>query len=155
MLQLLCLALLPHSFHVSLTEMEYNAEAKAVEVMICIFSDDLEQALAKHTGRRIILDRTEDAEQRVVAYLKTVFQLKDKSKVIQMTWLGMEVGVKKSWLYFSFQTDRLKGCQLRNTLLSELFHDQLNTVNFAEAGQRGSLIFKAGEDFKAIDLGKK
>ena len=50
-----------HAFHTSLTEIQYNAKEKSLEISIRMFTDDLEAALTKaNNGQKIMIGGKND-----------------------------------------------------------------------------------------------
>ncbi len=155
-MNLLCLcmlALLPHKFHASITELEVNPETGKIEVVMRLFTDDLESALGKRLGRTIVIDR-EDLSGEVLAYARDVFRIEDaKGQLLALSWVGMEVQVKNTFVYLELdQPAQLEGLTLVQRVFYELFNDQVNTVNHKHGARHGTLTFKSGDKAKALTL---
>lgn len=153
---LLCLcmlACLPHKFHASITELEVNPETGKIEVVMRLFTDDLESALGKRLGRPVVIDR-DDLSGEVLAYARDVFRIEDgKGQLLTLNWVGMEVQVKNTFVYLELdQPAALEGMTLVQRVFCELFNDQVNTVNHKHGDRHGTLIFKSGDKSKALTL---
>src|SRR4028119_610681 len=133
-----------HKFHTSFTEAEYNAKEGSLQITLRTFPDDLELILGKRSGKSVRLDRKQDAEPLLVAYLQETFQLKNsKGEIVKLSWVGMDAGVDSAWLYFEARLpDGLAGAQLRNQFLFDLYDDQVNLVNVKQDKQKRALTFK-------------
>ncbi len=147
------LALLPHKFHASITELELNEQTGKLEVVMRLFTDDLEAALSKRLGRTVVIDR-EDLGQAVLAYARDVLQISDAGgKALTLNWVGMEVQVKNTFVYVELDKPAaLEGVTLVQRVFYELFRDQVNTVNFKHGDRHGTLVFKTGDKAKALIL---
>jgi hypothetical protein len=141
-----------HKFYTSLAQVEYNAGEKTVEVTLRVFADDLELALKRRAGREVRLDRTQDAAQLVLAYLRDTFEIKNRggqSKTLK--WVGMELRAGVAWLYFEAEMpEGLAGARLRDHVLFELFDEQVNTASVRYPDARGDLVFVRGDGERAV-----
>lgn len=144
-----------HKYYTSLAQVEYNAEAKSVEVTLRVFADDLELALTRRAGRVVSLDRTKEADRLVMAYLRDTFELKNRDgETKALKWVGMELRAGTVWLYVEAEMpEGLAGARLRDHLLFELFDKQVNTVSVRYAGARADLVFARGDGERAVPKG--
>ena len=152
---LLIIALAPaasaHRYHTSVTRLEYNAEEKSVEITVQTFVDDLEAALSKRAGAQVHLDGSKDANALLFDYVRSVFQLRSGNEIGQLQWIGMESKGHSAWIYLQIKTPASVSkssskAVLSNTLLFELFEDQVNIVNIHNHRRVASLVFKRGGD---------
>ncbi len=133
-----------HDFHSSFAEMYYNRQEKAFQVELKLFSDDLENALTKFSGKKYLLgglgkDRTYD--EVLVKYLEQKFRLVHKKRKTLATihYIGKEIGVETVTAYFEIPfNDKLSYYELQNTIMLELFDDQSNIVLIQKDGKRKS-----------------
>jgi len=145
---------LAHRYHTSFAEADYNRDEQSLQVSLRTFADDLENILSRRAGKRISLERRKEAEPLLLAYLQECFQIKSSSgEVSKLSWVGMEVKVDAVWLYFEAKVPGgLKGVQMRNRFLQDLFNDQRNVINFKEGEQKTALTFVRGDAFKAVEM---
>lgn len=143
---------LPHKYHASLTEMELNPESGKFEVVLRLFTDDLERALGKRAQQKIVLDTYAQAEPSTFAYVQSVLVMKDgDGKPCTATWVGMEVEIKHTWVYVEIDAPKdLSKAALSVRTFFGLFGNQLNTVNIKAGTQSASMTFQPGERFKPI-----
>lgn len=141
-----------HKFYTSLAQVEYNAETGTVEVSMRVFADDLELALTRRAGRPVKLDRTKDADQLALAYLRETFVLRNRDgETKALRFVGMEVKEQVAWLYFEAEMpEGLAGARLRDHVLFELFERQVNVVDFKWAGGRSDLVFVRGDGEREV-----
>jgi hypothetical protein len=140
-----------HKFHASLTEVEYDAADRTLEIAVRLFPDDLEAALARRSGRRIAID-AEGADRRMLEYLRdTLVITGPRGEAYELSWVGMEATVGTVWVYLQAGAPAgLAGGRIRNEMFLELFDDQVNTVNVKDGSRRATIVLKAGELEKPI-----
>ena len=146
-----------HKYYTSLAQVEYNAEAKSVEVSLRVFADDLELALTRRTGRAVSLDRTKDADRLVLDYLRDTFGIRNRGgEAKALKWVGMELRAGVAWLYLEAEMpEGLAGARLRDHVLFELFAEQVNTVSVSYPGARADLVFARGDGERAVPAPRK
>ena len=142
---------LAHKFHESLAQLDYNEEARTVEMSLRLFADDLEDSLSRRAGRKIRVDK-EGAAALILAYLQDAFELRNGGgEAKRFRWVGMEVKVDVVWVYV--ETDMPEGLehsQLRNRIFFDLFDDQINRVNITSGAAKAYYVFKPGDPFKSF-----
>ena len=144
---------LAHKFHESLAQLDYNEEARTVEMSFRLFSDDLEESLSRRAGRKIRLDKTQDADALTLAYLQNSFELKNRSgETKALRWVGMEIKVDVVWVYVEADMPEwADGVQLRNRIFFDLFDDQINRVNLISGRAKAFFVFKPGDQFQKFN----
>ena len=141
-----------HKFHTSFAEADYNERERSLEITLRTFPDDLELILGKRSGKSVRLDRKQETEPLLVAYLQETFELKNaKGETLKLSWVGMDAGVDSAWLYFEARMpEGFAGAQLRNQFLFDLYDDQINLVNVKQDDKKHALTFKNGDKFQAL-----
>jgi hypothetical protein len=132
------LALPSHPVHVSVTEIEYDAAEKELEIMMRIFIDDLENALRqyhKQAGLDILNTDEATAKKLIGAYLLDNFQVVLDNRKTQMEYLGQEVEGQAFICYILAPGVRnWTTAEVTNRILFELFDDQSNIVHVTSGG---------------------
>lgn len=130
-------AALAHPFHVSLAEAEYNAKDRMLEVALRVHPSDLEEALRRQAGRRIVLEKETESVPQIQNWLRQSLVFKSSSgKVAEIRWVGQEVSVQEAWLYFEVPLPQgLENVEITNRIFFDLLPDQVNTINIRD-GQR-------------------
>lgn len=154
-LSLVCIAFAPealaHKYHTSVTRLEYNAEERSAEITIQTFADDLEDILSKRAGKSVRLDASKDVERLAFDYLRSVIELRSRNGSSELQWVGMEVKGGTVWLYvLAKMPEGLSKASVRNSLLFDLFEDQVNIVNVWYETKKTSLVFKRGDNMQEI-----
>jgi hypothetical protein len=140
-----------HEFHVSLAEMEWNAEFGNFEVAIRLAPEDLEHALATRTGQALRLSSTAGVDSLLADYVADHFVITGPDGPARApVWVGKEVSSRAAWLYLEYPAPELRGLRLRNTLLFELDETQVNTVNIRAGESRFSLVFTRNTPVQAL-----
>jgi hypothetical protein len=142
---------LAHKYHTSVTRLEYNAEERSAEITIQTFADDLEDILSKRAGKSVRLDASKDVERLAFDYVRSVIELKSRNGSSELQWVGMEVKGSTVWLYvLAKMPEGLAKASVRNSLLFDLFEDQVNIVNVWYGEKKTSLVFKRGDNMQEI-----
>ncbi len=145
-----------HAFHTSLTEIQYNAKEKSLEISIRMFTDDLETALTKaNNGQKVMIGGKNDNSDAVLnKYIQQHFAIITPQKQKKsLTVLGKEIEGDATWVYVEIPNSQdFKGHILYNNLMQELFDDQTNLVNFLYAGNKKTYLFNAKTRAVEIDL---
>jgi hypothetical protein len=141
-----------HKFHTSFTEADYNAAERSLQITLRTFPDDLEKILGRRRGKPVRLDRKQEAEPLLVAYLQETFQLKNaQGEAVKLSWVGMDAGIDSAWLYFEARLpEGTAGASLRNQFMFDLYDDQINLVNVKQHDRKHALTFKNGDTFQPL-----
>lgn len=144
-----------HAFHTSLTEIQYNAKEKSLEISIRMFTDDLETALTKaNNGQKIMVGGKNDNSDAVLnKYVQQHFAILTPQKQKKpMTVLGKELEGDATWVYVEMPNAQdFKGNILYNNIMQELFDDQTNLVNFLQPNGKKTYLFNAKTKIAEIE----
>lgn len=131
-----------HPFYVSVTEINYNAGDKTLEISCKIFTDDFEAALAKSTGVKVDLFNPKDkqaADRSIAAYIKKHLVIKLDNKIASLEFVGFERENEAVWSYLQVSNTSVpKKVEINNDLLYELFTQQINLMHVSVGGNRKS-----------------
>ncbi|HHP7242844.1 MAG TPA: DUF6702 family protein [Cyclobacteriaceae bacterium] len=123
-----------HPFHVSVCEIAYDQEDKALEITHRIFLDDMENALREyHDLTQFDITRpTENLElnELLRAYFNENFKIKVNEEPLKYEFLGFEL--EKDVIYAYLQVVNLTSfndLEVFNTILIQMFDDQENLVH--------------------------
>ena len=131
-----------HPFHVSVAEIEYNAESKKLECALRIWPEDLEKALNKLSEVKIDLDSAKDIDERIFKYMQSKIKISDGEKASNLIWVGKELEIKQGWLYFEVETGaKPDDFSFSNQMFFELQDEQVNMFNFKSDDRRASISF--------------
>jgi hypothetical protein len=132
-----------HPLYISVTEMNYNAADKNLEVSCKIFADDFEKTLASAYHTKVDLTapaNKAEADKMVKEYIKSHLQLKLDNKAVTLDFVGFEKENDAIWSYFqvSHQAPAPKRVDVVNSILFELYDKQINIMHVSVGGQRKS-----------------
>jgi hypothetical protein len=141
-----------HTFHTSLTRMDYNAKEKLAEISIQLFTHDLVPALERFTKKTVDLEKTPDLDKTILRYLDANFILKNKkSEAKKLVWVGKEQRVDTIYVYVQIPLEEDFGeYSLQNTIFFESFPKQANLVVARYNEKKSDLLYKIGEGEKLI-----
>ena len=143
-----------HTYHTTLTRMNYNQNEKLVEVTIQLFTHDLIPTLEKRIKKQIDLEKTPDIDKSILKYLDENFVLKDKrGEKKHLVWVGKEIKADTVFVFVEIASsqDFFENYSLQNTLFFESFPEQTNFVIARFDEKKADLLFKAGDKFKVIE----
>ncbi len=144
-----------HDFHTSLAQVYYNKSSQAFEVTLRVFTDDLETALAQENGnKKVDLTDAQQADSVIAGYLNKHFAVIDRqNKKKQMKYVGKELEVDVTWIYIEIPMGGgVEGIQIQNSILMEIFDDQVNIINFKYLSTERTYLYRAKQTIQRVDL---
>jgi hypothetical protein len=131
-----------HPFHVSTTEINYNATDKSLEISCRIFTDDFESCLAKsfHTKIDLSAANMKTAMDTIVKkYISQHLQIKADGKLAAIKYLGFEKQDEAIDIYFEADNiPTVKKVDVTDSILFDLYDDQLSIIHVIVGGNRKS-----------------
>ncbi len=141
-----------HTYHTSLTRIDYNQKEKVAEISIQLFTHDLVPVLERRSKKRVDLEKTPEIDKIILDYLNENFVLKDKeAEAKKLVWVGKEIKTDIIFVYVEVPMEKdLEGMSLQNTIFFESFSEQTNLVIARFNEKKSDLLFKPGDKFKEI-----
>jgi len=131
-----------HPLHVSTTEINFNARDKTLEVSCRIFSDDFEAILVKLYKQKTDLSNANmktAMDELVKKYLLSHLQLKANGKAVAMNYIGFEIDHEATNIYLEVEKmPAVKSVEVNDTILYDMFDDQMSIVHVVKASTRKS-----------------
>lgn len=131
-----------HPLHVSTTEINFNAKDKTLEVSCRIFSDDFETILAKLYKQKIDLNSANmktEMDGLIKKYLLSHLQLKANGKGTVLNYIGFEIDREATNIYLEVERiPAIKSVEVNDTILYDLFDDQMSIVHVVKGSTRKS-----------------
>lgn len=145
-----------HRYHTSLTKIEYNPRSESAEITIDLFTHDLEKVLGRIAGKKIDIDKSDEADRVLQNYLRAHFEIKDKNgATLEPAWVGTESKADMTTVYMELAGARdFEGFTVKNTIFFETFREQTNLVTLKFGERKIDLLFKAGDKFKEVKAKK-
>ncbi|MBS1655715.1 MAG: hypothetical protein JSU05_12770 [Bacteroidetes bacterium] len=131
-----------HPFHVSVTEINHNAKDKILEVSCKLFTDDFEKVLETKYKTEVDLVHPKDQaamDKLVSDYLRNHLSLKVDGKAVTLSYVGFEH--QEEAVYGYLEVDNItsvKKVEITNTILHDLFTDQVSIMHVIVNGNRKS-----------------
>ncbi|MBY0245323.1 MAG: hypothetical protein K2Q03_07725 [Sphingobacteriaceae bacterium] len=117
----------------SSTDVVYNAKEKSLEINCKIFTDDFENALRKNYKTKVDLIGVKfqkNMDVLVKKYLETHLQIEVNGHKSAPNYIGFEIDNESVSVYFEIDNvNSLKELKFSNTILYDLFDDQMNLIN--------------------------
>ncbi len=142
----------PHPYHVSATEMEYDARGKRIEISTKIFTDDFEEVLRNRYKQKVDLANPALREQMtplIAKYITTHLSIKNNGKALPLQLFGWEIDHEAVFIYTVAGAPGFnpRNILIEKTILYDLFDDQVNIVHFIYNRQRKSnkLVYPKGK----------
>ena len=141
-----------HTFHTSLTRIDYNAKEKLAEISIRLFTHDFVPVLERFAGKNVDLEKMPDVDKLILKYLDANFVLKDKKGAAKkLVWVGKEQKVDAVYIYVEIPLDEdFDNYTLQNTIFFETFRKQVNVVVARYGEKKVDLSFNVGDKEKLI-----
>jgi hypothetical protein len=132
-----------HPLHVSTTEIEFNSKEKSLEISCRIFTDDFETVLGKQFKTKVDLNKQTMhtvMDELVKKYINANLQYKVNGKNLTATYVGFEKDNEATNIYLEIDNvSSLQSLNLSNSILYDLFDDQMNILHVVKAGTRKSV----------------
>ncbi len=147
------LALARHTYHSSILELRLNPRQQQVELALKVFTDDLENALSQGQPQHLSLQDPR-AQALAAAYLREHLALalpaasaRQPRQALALQFVGMQPEKDAYWLYAKAKLPRAApAIWLRNTVMLDLFSDQMNIVNAESGPKKVSELYRAGHE---------
>lgn len=132
-----------HPYHISVCDIEHNAENKSLQVSQRVFLDDLEEVLNERFAIQIDVTNPDNRAYRdslIQVYLFENINIKVNGKEKKRSYLGNEIEEDGMWCYIEyFGVKKVSTLDITNTVFFDKFDDQANIIHFKYAGKTKSL----------------
>jgi hypothetical protein len=141
-----------HTYHTSLTRMDYNAKDKNIEISMQLFVHDVTPMLERRLKKRVDIEKTAEVDGEILRYLSETFVFQNKKGEVQnLKWVGKEFENDVVYIYVEIPfEDAPEGTKLQNTIFFESFPEQTNLVIAHFGEKKINLLYKAGDKFKDL-----
>ncbi len=121
-----------HEYFVSTTQVEYISEKNSIQITIRIFTDDIEEVIAK--GSNLVLDPDSDSIQinkKINQYIIEKFKILVNDKPVVQDFIGKEYKNDLVQAYFEIKlVEKIKKISFENNILLEHLPGQQNIIYF-------------------------
>jgi len=140
-----------HPLHTTLTEVTVDSAMHRVRVMVRVFADDFGTAVTRqaHLAAVPVGRAWSDAADR---YVSTAVSITDRTnRPVALRSCGTRRSADLLWICLEGTTLEspleLRG---RNSMLCDLFSDQVNIVQFVAGAQKHSVLFTRGDGVRRL-----
>lgn len=139
-----------HKYYISVTQVNYVKEKKAIQIISRIFIDDLEEVLKVRYDEHITLSETNDSEI-INTYIERYLKDKIKFKINQLdknfAYIGKEYDGDIVRCYLEIENiEMITSIEIKNKVLFDLFDDQQNLIKLKINLEHKSLILTPQKD---------
>jgi len=124
---------LKHPFFMCVTDIKHNIKQQSLNISIKLFTNDIENALKKTTGKPIDLlnpKNKPEMEMELFNYIKNRFVLNNNQKPITLNFIGYEREEDVIWVYLEGKkVNQPKTLKINTTLLYDYLPQQTNIVH--------------------------
>ncbi|MBT8220429.1 MAG: hypothetical protein KJP00_11415 [Bacteroidia bacterium] len=150
-----------HDFHLSNVEIEYNAKAQSLQMIMHLFIDDLEDGIAQSgVDKKLYLcteREVEGADQYIRDYISSKFSVSVDGQPMEYVFLGKETSEDIVAMDCYLEIENLNSVseiEISNDLLMEVFDDQVNIIKLKSTltGKKGFMMLKKGSHTDTVQL---
>lgn len=139
-----------HKYYVSLSDIQYNAKNKSVEIIMNVFIDDIEEALNKDfniDAQISNLNEVANINGYFKEYLEKNFKITINSEAKTYNFLGKEYDGDTVYFYLEIENILdIKTINITNTVLVNHFSKQENLIKVKVGSKMKSLILTKRND---------
>jgi hypothetical protein len=150
------LSAVPHPFHVSVVEMNHNAQEKTVEISCKIFTDDFEKVLAKNYNTKADLTNPPNKvamDSLVKKYIFSHLSLRINGRPATLVYVGFETDKEASYGYVEVDNiPSVSKVDITNSLMYDQFDDQVNIMHVIVNGNRKSTKLEYPEKSISVEF---
>lgn len=121
-----------HPFYMSVCE--FNWKDKELNASVKMFTNDLEDALRKSSGKKVDLingTNKEELNALISEYIKKRLKVKINNEPLSFQFIGFEREEDAIWSYIEYKNcPKPKNIEIENSLLYDYINNQINIVHF-------------------------
>ncbi len=142
-----------HAFHVSVCEVYHNPDTKSLEISMKIFMNDIELAIQNESHAEFTLIGAGEPEEALLkAYVITHYKISVDGDEVDLNWVGYEIKGDALQCYLEGkEIHKISQIEFDDTLLTEVFEDQINLVHFQYKEEMKSLKATKDNPRQSID----
>tara|TARA_R110002126_G_scaffold291415_2_gene452258 strand:- start:35683 stop:36180 length:498 start_codon:yes stop_codon:yes gene_type:complete len=140
-----------HKYYLSLTQINYKSEAKAIQIIINVFMDDIETALNKDNNIDLQLTTKKELKNNEVyfeKYLKEKLFFKVNDTTKNFNYIGKEYEGDLVFFYLEIENiPEVKIIEVTNNMLTKHFEKQQNLVKCKVDKKNKSILLTKEENY--------
>ena len=147
-----------HTYFFGVTELNVNNNTKHLEIIHQFTAHDIENTIAQQQDVNFSPEHPQ-YDEFIQAYFEKHFLLRRNNQRVKLHWLGFEVKRGQLYAYQESDTENfLTNLVVKNTILTDTYTQQVNTVNYQELTigsiLQGSLTFNQVQQNAVINNSK-
>lgn len=133
-----------HKFYVSVTQINFAQDKKAIQITSRIFIDDLNNTLEKKHKKKFYIGSTKESEEEIQLmknYFNENFSIKVNSKSKPTVYLDKEVEDDVIILYHVIRdVSKINSLEIKNTTLFDFLPEQQHIIHTQISGKKLSAL---------------
>ncbi|MCG2461209.1 hypothetical protein K8352_10655 [Flavobacteriaceae bacterium F89] len=135
-----------HKYYVSVTTVNYSQKDDALQITTRIFIDDMDRVLEERYGLKAKLNTPEEdqaTDSFIAKYFRAKLLVRVDGKERRCTFLGKRYDTDMVVCYLEIPKAKLakaSSIEIQNELLTDVFEEQQNVVNFKWNGKKKSFL---------------
>ncbi len=140
-----------HPIHMSFTEIRPSSSANTVELSVRVFANDFSAAAARYTRTELGADSLIGGGNGF-SYLLANFRMigRDAKPIALVPCGAIRVGDMLRFCFRANIASPRNTVRISNSIMTELFHDQVNVVQTLAGNKRASRMFVRGDGWKSL-----
>ena len=140
-----------HPIHMSFTEARYVDSNRTLQLWVRVFANDFAAAAVRGSGIRLDRDSVVDSRVAITYVLRNVQLFGSDGRALSLLPCGFKRMSDMLWLcVMAKEPESLQKMKMRNSIMTELFSDQVNVVQTVNGDRRTSRLFVRGDGVKAL-----
>ena len=139
-----------HKYYISFTKIEYSEKSASLQIIMRVFTDDLQNGLDTQFSIKSELDtdrELENSDAYIEQYLKDKFFVSVNQQRFPVSYLGKKYDRDETKLYIEIEeVSTIERIEIKNRVLMELFEDQQNIIKLHINGKKKSFILTEKDD---------
>ena len=142
-----------HQLKSAVSTVLFNERTGNIELMHRFYLHDTEHAVEELFGKQADMLNKQEDQARFATYVAEHIGVKNlDGQALNIKPVGFEIDGKFFWVYqeISMQDEPLKGLQMSQGTLQDLWPSQVNMVNFEGRGKVKTLYFEEGSQWQTV-----
>ena len=133
-----------HKYYIALTEIEFKEETKSIQIIMKIFTDDIEKAINEEYNINSQLsykNEIKNVDTFFKKYLNENFKLSINNQFQKHNYIGKEYDGDIVYFYLEIENiSKIKTLEVNNSMLVKIFPKQQNIINIKTNNKKESLF---------------
>lgn len=145
-----------HKYYVSVTDIDYVKDQRAIQITARLFLDDFEKLLLERYDLKVSLDKeanTETVNYYIHQYFSKKLVVELNGQAAEAIFLGKEIEDDQLYFYFEIaNVSEIKKLKITNKLLLDIFDNQQNITHLNVNGTKKSYLLMSGNSTGVLNF---